>query len=113
MTRSIQSQNITLRLPLVKISKCELYTPLVIPKIVSAISSRMVTTKPFSLAIRCSLAVCFCPLCHSPSLSAKKCPQGCGRFFEGTPEQMNKALNQTLGALPHDTKVYVRSQYVY
>lgn len=33
---------------------------------------------------------------------------GCGRFFEGTPEEMDKALNQTLAALPDDTKVYVR-----
>lgn len=33
---------------------------------------------------------------------------GCGRFFEGTPEEMDKALNQTLAALPEDTKVYVR-----
>lgn len=32
---------------------------------------------------------------------------GCGRFFEGTPEQMDKALNETLAALPDDTKVYV------
>ena len=28
---------------------------------------------------------------------------GCGRFFEGTPEQMNAALNKTLGNLPDDT----------
>ena len=32
---------------------------------------------------------------------------GCGRFFEGTPEEMNTALNKTLAALPDDTKVYV------
>ena len=32
---------------------------------------------------------------------------GCGRFFEGTPEEMDKALNKTLAALPDDTKVYV------
>lgn len=32
---------------------------------------------------------------------------GCGRFFEGTPEQMHKALNETLAQLPDDTKVYV------
>lgn len=32
---------------------------------------------------------------------------GCGRFFEGTPEEMDKALNQTLAALPDDTRVYV------
>lgn len=33
---------------------------------------------------------------------------GCGRFFEGTPEQMHVALNKTLADLPGDTKVYVR-----
>ena len=32
---------------------------------------------------------------------------GCGRFFEGTPAEMHTALNKTLAALPHDTKVYV------
>jgi hydroxyacylglutathione hydrolase len=32
---------------------------------------------------------------------------GSGRFFEGTPEEMHKALNKTLGSLPPDTKVYV------
>jgi len=34
---------------------------------------------------------------------------GCGRFFEGTAQEMHKALNETLAALPDDTKVYVRS----
>jgi hypothetical protein len=32
---------------------------------------------------------------------------GCGRFFEGTAEEMHTALNQTLAALPDSTKVYV------
>ena len=32
---------------------------------------------------------------------------GCGRFFEGTPAEMNTALNETLASLPDDTKVYV------
>lgn len=32
---------------------------------------------------------------------------GCGKFFEGTGEEMNTALNKTLAALPDDTKVYV------
>jgi hypothetical protein len=32
---------------------------------------------------------------------------GCGRFFEGNAEEMDKALNETLAALPDDTKVYV------
>jgi len=34
---------------------------------------------------------------------------GCGRFFEGTSEEMDTALNKTLGSLPEDTKVYVRA----
>jgi hydroxyacylglutathione hydrolase len=36
---------------------------------------------------------------------------GCGRFFEGTAEQMHKALNETLAALPDDTKVYPGHEY--
>jgi hydroxyacylglutathione hydrolase len=36
---------------------------------------------------------------------------GCGRFFEGTAEEMDKALNQTLGQLPDDTKVFPGHEY--
>lgn len=36
---------------------------------------------------------------------------GCGRFFEGTPEQMHTALNETLAALPDDTKVFPGHEY--
>jgi len=36
---------------------------------------------------------------------------GCGRFFEGTPEQMHTALNKTLGSLPEDTKVFPGHEY--
>jgi hydroxyacylglutathione hydrolase len=36
---------------------------------------------------------------------------GCGRFFEGTPEQMNTALNKTLASLPDDTKVFPGHEY--
>jgi len=36
---------------------------------------------------------------------------GCGRFFEGTAEEMDKALNKTLGSLPDDTKVYPGHEY--
>lgn len=35
---------------------------------------------------------------------------GCGRVFEGTPEQMYTSL-QTLGALPGDTRVYCAHEY--
>jgi hydroxyacylglutathione hydrolase len=34
---------------------------------------------------------------------------GCGKFFEGTGEEMHKALNVTLGTLPDDTRVFVSS----
>ena len=36
---------------------------------------------------------------------------GCGRFFEGTPAEMNTALNETLAALPDDTKVFPGHEY--
>ncbi|XP_076285976.1 hydroxyacylglutathione hydrolase, mitochondrial-like isoform X3 [Lasioglossum baleicum] len=36
---------------------------------------------------------------------------GCGRFFEGTAEQMYKALVQVLGSLPNETKVYCGHEY--
>lgn len=32
---------------------------------------------------------------------------GCGKFFEGTGEEMHKALNVVLATLPDDTKVFV------
>lgn len=36
---------------------------------------------------------------------------GCGRFFEGTPQQMYDALITKLSALPDDTKVYCGHEY--
>ncbi|KAK9898727.1 Metallo-hydrolase/oxidoreductase [Cystobasidium minutum MCA 4210] len=36
---------------------------------------------------------------------------GCGRFFEGTAEEMDKALNGVLASLPADTKVYDGHNY--
>jgi len=36
---------------------------------------------------------------------------GCGRFFEGTPEQMQRALNEVLGKLPEETDVYCGHEY--
>jgi len=36
---------------------------------------------------------------------------GCGRFFEGTAEQMYTALVEKLGSLPNDTKVYCGHEY--
>ncbi|PWN90936.1 Metallo-hydrolase/oxidoreductase [Acaromyces ingoldii] len=36
---------------------------------------------------------------------------GCGRFFEGTPEEMHTALNKTLAGLPGDTVVFCGHEY--
>ncbi|KAI0157426.1 hydroxyacylglutathione hydrolase [Xylariaceae sp. FL1272] len=36
---------------------------------------------------------------------------GCGRFFEGTADEMHTALNKTLASLPEDTKVYPGHEY--
>lgn len=36
---------------------------------------------------------------------------GCGRFFEGTAEEMDTALNKILAALPDDTKVFPGHEY--
>ncbi|XP_033221520.1 hydroxyacylglutathione hydrolase, mitochondrial-like isoform X2 [Belonocnema kinseyi] len=38
---------------------------------------------------------------------------GCGRFFEGTAEQMYKALVEILGSLPEETKVYCGHEYTH
>ena len=31
---------------------------------------------------------------------------GCGKFFEGTPDQMYESLCKKLASLPHETQVY-------
>lgn len=36
---------------------------------------------------------------------------GCGRFFEGNPEEMDQALNKVLGSLPDETIVYPGHEY--
>ncbi|XP_026829290.1 hydroxyacylglutathione hydrolase, mitochondrial isoform X2 [Ooceraea biroi] len=36
---------------------------------------------------------------------------GCGRFFEGTADQMYKALVEVLGSLPEETNVYCGHEY--
>ncbi|KAG9149770.1 hypothetical protein Leryth_021859 [Lithospermum erythrorhizon] len=36
---------------------------------------------------------------------------GCGRFFEGTAEQMHQSLCVTLGSLPKPTRVYCGHEY--
>lgn len=36
---------------------------------------------------------------------------GCGHFFEGTPDQMYRALIEIIGTLPDKTKVFVGHEY--
>ena len=36
---------------------------------------------------------------------------GCGRLFEGTPALMHRALNEVLGTLPGDTRVFCGHEY--
>jgi len=36
---------------------------------------------------------------------------GCGKFFEGSGEEMHKALNETLAALPDETRVFPGHEY--
>ena len=36
---------------------------------------------------------------------------GCGKFYEGTADEMYKALLEVLGRLPPDTKVYCGHEY--
>jgi len=36
---------------------------------------------------------------------------GCGRFFEGEPQEMHTALNKTLASLPDSTRVYCGHEY--
>mmetsp|Transcript_36984 Transcript_36984/g.58180 ORF Transcript_36984/g.58180 Transcript_36984/m.58180 type:complete len:264 (-) Transcript_36984:122-913(-) len=36
---------------------------------------------------------------------------GCGRFFEGTPSEMNKALNTVITGMPDNTLVYCGHEY--
>jgi len=38
---------------------------------------------------------------------------GCGRFFEGTADQMYSNLYEKLGSLPNDTKVFCGHEYTY
>lgn len=77
----------------------------VIHRIASAGLCKMEMRKLSSLAIRYSTGVWkFSPMLRDQGLIPTL---GCGRFFEGTPEEMHTALNKTLAALPDDTKVYV------
>jgi hypothetical protein len=87
----------------------KLYIPHVTRRTAYAGLWRIALEEPFSLVIHFSMEVC--------RISNFRCQKkqslmglGCGRFFEGKPEEMDTALNKTLAALPDDTKVYVRIQ---
>ncbi len=55
-----------------------------------------------SLAVRRTRPRIYAPV----SAEVNRLP-GCGKFFEGTAEEMHKALNAVLSDLPDNTKVYV------
>jgi hypothetical protein len=58
-------------------------------------------------ATPCSLVVS-CPKSARDAIQfAHIAMTGCGRFFEGTAEEMHLALNKHLASLPDDTVVFV------
>ena len=61
-------------------------------------------TEQYSRVIRFSSEVVLLPRDYETPLTTSK---GCGKFFEGTGPEMNRALNEVLAGLPDDTKVYV------
>ncbi|KER18915.1 hypothetical protein T265_12101 [Opisthorchis viverrini] len=76
-----------------------------------------------TLNVKCLATPCHTTghICYYVSDSTKDCRAvftgdtlflgGCGRFFEGTPEQMHHALLGSLGKLPPSTKVYCGHEY--
>jgi hydroxyacylglutathione hydrolase len=75
------------------------------------------------LTVRCLETPChtsghICYYVTSPDLSNKVVFTGdtlfiggCGKFFEGTPQQMYSALCEVLSSLPHDTLVFCGHEY--
>ena len=92
-----------------EILRSKLYTHHVIPRTAYAGSWKTRLGKLFSLEIPSSMEVS----CAQPSPIIRMMQSlifdvlGCGRFFEGTAEEMHTALNKALSSLPSDTKVYV------
>ena len=86
---------------------------LAILKIVFVTSWRMEKRRLCLQAIRCLLLVKF--LWDMLVSLAKQwliyMRVGCGRFFEGTAEEMHEALNNRLAKLPEETRVYVSILY--
>jgi hypothetical protein len=89
------------------------FTHHVIPRILFATLFKMVKIKPYLLATRYLLQVFRrrrSQLQLQPGIDPTSA-SGCGRFFEGTAEQMHQALNNTLAALPDDAKIYPGHEY--
>src|ERR1044071_4872562 len=76
----------------------------------------MEMTKPYSLVTYKSV-IFVSSFCCSLLVNHKFCAGdtlfigGCGRFFEGTAEQMHNSLNNILAKLPENTKVYCGHEY--
>ncbi|CAB3370917.1 Hypothetical predicted protein [Cloeon dipterum] len=77
-----------------------------------------------SLKVKCLFTPChtsghICYFVESPQSEDPPCVftgdtlfiAGCGRFFEGTPVQMHKALIEVLGQLPDQTEVFCGHEY--
>lgn len=81
------------------------------------------TLKVGSLLVRCLMTPCHTSghICYYVTGSQDETPVvftgdtmfigGCGRFFEGTADQMYKALVDVLGSLPGETKVFCGHEY--
>lgn len=95
-------------------SMFELSTPLATHRIVFATLWKIALARQSSREIHSLLAVRMMPdfsnLLVTDGMNLLRWA-GCGRFFEGTPEQMHEALNVRLAGLPDDTVVYVRGYW--
>jgi hypothetical protein len=90
-------------------SLSKLYIPHATHRIAYAGSWRTVPGRLFLLGIHSSTEVCWIKIQAPLRMDILLIfgVLGCGRFFEGTAEEMHTALNKTLAAVPDDTKVYV------
>ncbi|XP_069503383.1 hydroxyacylglutathione hydrolase, mitochondrial isoform X1 [Ambystoma mexicanum] len=86
--------------------------------------SHLTTFQVGSLNVKCLFTPCHTSghICYLVSKPASSEPPavftgdtlfvaGCGKFFEGTAEEMYKALIETLGRLPPETRVYCGHEY--
>lgn len=60
----------------------------------------------YLIVLKCSIIFCIILFAGDTLFVA-----GCGRFFEGTAEQMYSALIDKLGSLPDNTQVYCGHEY--